>query len=124
MAEPATKTSLAALRTAADSGPVVTASFTDSAGWALIQRVANALAQSTLVPQQFQANIPNCIICLEMAQRIGASPEPGGAKPSRKFRSSAPAWSASRRARPQSAEHEGGCTVMWDSRLRMVGVSG
>lgn len=74
MAEPATKTSLAALRTAADSGPVVTASFTDSAGWALIQRVANALAQSTLVPQQFQANIPNCIICLEMAQRIGASP--------------------------------------------------
>lgn len=74
MAEPAAKTSLAALRTAADSGPVVTASFTDSAGWALIQRVANALAQSTLVPQQFQANIPNCIIALEMAQRIGASP--------------------------------------------------
>lgn len=74
MAEPATKTSIAALRTAADSGPVVAASFTDSAGWALIQRVANALAQSTLVPQQFQANIPNCIIALEMAQRIGASP--------------------------------------------------
>jgi Lar family restriction alleviation protein len=35
---------------------------------------AKALANSTLVPQQYQNNLPNCLIALEMAQRIGASP--------------------------------------------------
>ena len=39
-----------------------------------MQRQARALAASTLVPQQFQDNLPNCLIALEMAQRIGASP--------------------------------------------------
>jgi hypothetical protein len=36
--------------------------------------VGNALAQSDLIPQQFRGNLPNCIIALELAQRIGASP--------------------------------------------------
>jgi len=48
--------------------------FTDSASFDLAQRVAKALASSTLVPAQFQSNVPNCLIALEMAQRIGASP--------------------------------------------------
>jgi len=54
--------------------PVVRAGFSDLQGFELAQRAAKALAASTLVPQQFQGNLPNCLIALEMAQRIGASP--------------------------------------------------
>lgn len=53
---------------------VVRAGFSDLAGFELMQRASKALASSTLVPQQFQNNLPNCLIALEMAQRIGASP--------------------------------------------------
>lgn len=38
------------------------------------QRMANALASSALVPQAYQGNVANCIVALELAQRIGASP--------------------------------------------------
>lgn len=38
------------------------------------QRVAIMLSKSDLVPKQFQSNVGNCIIALEMAGRIGASP--------------------------------------------------
>lgn len=38
------------------------------------QRMAKALAASDLVPQQYQGNIPNCLVAIEMAQRVGASP--------------------------------------------------
>lgn len=38
------------------------------------QRVAKMLASSKLVPQHFQGNIADCVIALEMAQRMGASP--------------------------------------------------
>lgn len=38
------------------------------------QRVAVMLSKSDLVPKQFQGNVGNCIIALEMANRIGASP--------------------------------------------------
>lgn len=54
--------------------PVVRMGFNDLQGFELIQRAAKALAASTLVPTQFQNNMPNCLIALEMAQRIGASP--------------------------------------------------
>jgi hypothetical protein len=53
--------------------PVVRAGFSDLQGFELAQRAAKALAASTLVPQQFQGHLPNCLIALEMAQRIGAS---------------------------------------------------
>jgi len=56
------------------SMPVVRAGFGDLQGFELMQRACKALAASTLVPAQFQNNLPNCIIALEMAQRIGASP--------------------------------------------------
>lgn len=36
-------------------------------------RVAGVLAKSKLIPQHFQNNVPDCIIAMEMAQRIGAS---------------------------------------------------
>jgi hypothetical protein len=40
------------------------------------QRMAQLLCASALVPEGFRGkeNIPNCLIALEMAQRIGASP--------------------------------------------------
>lgn len=70
--KPAT-TTLGDLRPQA-GGALVTAGFGDSQSFALLQRVGNALAQSDLIPQQFRGNLPNCIIALELAQRIGASP--------------------------------------------------
>ena len=36
-------------------------------------RVAGVLAKSKLIPQNFQNNVPDCIIAMEMSQRIGAS---------------------------------------------------
>jgi hypothetical protein len=48
--------------------------LTTSSGWELAQRVSKALAASTLVPQEYRNNIPNCIIALEIANRLGASP--------------------------------------------------
>lgn len=38
------------------------------------QRVALALTKSDLVPKEFKNNVPNTIIALEIAARIGASP--------------------------------------------------
>lgn len=38
------------------------------------QRVATMFSKSDLVPKQFQGNVGNCVIALEMANRIGASP--------------------------------------------------
>jgi hypothetical protein len=40
----------------------------------LAQRMATALSKSTLIPKEFQDNLPNCLIALEMAHRMGASP--------------------------------------------------
>jgi len=40
----------------------------------LAQRAATLLAQSSLVPKEYQNNIPNCVIALNMASRINADP--------------------------------------------------
>lgn len=40
----------------------------------LAQRQAKALSMSTVIPKEYQNNIPNTMVALEMAQRIGASP--------------------------------------------------
>lgn len=42
--------------------------------FALVQREATAMANSSLVPKEFQGNIPNCLIALNLARRIGADP--------------------------------------------------
>ena len=49
--------------------------FSDD-GFALIQRIAQAFAASSLVPERYRGerNIGNCIIALNMAQRMGADP--------------------------------------------------
>lgn len=40
----------------------------------LAQRAANLLAKSSLVPKEYQGNIPNCVIALNMASRMNADP--------------------------------------------------
>jgi hypothetical protein len=48
--------------------------FNSSSGWELAQRIGKAFAASTLVPAAYQGNLANCIVALEMANRMGASP--------------------------------------------------
>lgn len=54
-------------------GDDVSMGFTGQ-GFALMQRVAMAFSKSTLVPTAFQNQLPNCLIALNMAQRLGADP--------------------------------------------------
>lgn len=53
--------------------PNVQAGFGNLQSFELAQRAAKLLASSALVPDQYQGNIANCVVALEMAQRIGAS---------------------------------------------------
>ena len=48
--------------------------FSNEANFATAQRMAKALAASTLVPAEYRNNIPNVVIAMELAGRIGASP--------------------------------------------------
>lgn len=72
-------TTLAQMQTSAvaqpkQSRPPVSMSFFDLDGFELMQRIAKAFATSNLVPKQYQGNLPNCMIALDMARRIGANP--------------------------------------------------
>jgi hypothetical protein len=49
-------------------------SFSDSISFDHAQRVAKMLASSNLIPKEYQGNVQNTMIALEMANRIGASP--------------------------------------------------
>jgi hypothetical protein len=53
---------------------VIEAGLGDSDGFALAQRVATALSKSTLIPKDYQNNLPNCLVALNMANRLGADP--------------------------------------------------
>jgi hypothetical protein len=48
--------------------------FSSAASFEAAQRMATALSKSTLVPKEYQGNMPNALIALEMSGRIGASP--------------------------------------------------
>ena len=52
----------------------VAMSFFDLQGFELMQRIAKAFSSSDLVPKQYQNNLPNCMIALDMAQRMGSNP--------------------------------------------------
>lgn len=54
------------------STAVVQAGFFDLQGFELLQRVAKAFASSSLVPQQYQGNVANCMIALNLARRLNA----------------------------------------------------
>lgn len=66
-------TTVQALRAPAESFMApVTAGFFDLQGFELLQRVAKAFASSTLVPAQYQNNVANCMISLNLARRLRA----------------------------------------------------
>lgn len=70
-------TTIEQLKTSAVAAPRQAAapmSFFTADGFELMQRIAKAFMQSDLVPKQYQGNLPNCLIALDMAQRIGANP--------------------------------------------------
>ena len=48
--------------------------FGSEQSWKLANRIGQAFAASSLVPQAYQGNVANCIVALEMANRMGASP--------------------------------------------------
>jgi hypothetical protein len=52
----------------------VSVGLTSLQGFELAQRAAKLLSSSTLVPKEYQNNLANCVVALNMAQRIGADP--------------------------------------------------
>lgn len=48
--------------------------FSDKGAFEHAQRVAKMLCSSSLVPKEYQGNVQNTMIALEMANRMGASP--------------------------------------------------
>lgn len=68
-------TTLAQARIAKPAAPVV-AGFFDAEGFVLMQRIAKVFAYSGLVPKQYQGDegIPNCMIALNMSQRMSSDP--------------------------------------------------
>mgnify|MGYP003147922283 CR=1 FL=1 len=48
--------------------------FADNDSFELAQRAAKLLAASDLVPQSFRGSIPNCLLALNIAHRLGADP--------------------------------------------------
>lgn len=75
-AEPiAVQTSLADLRRVHEAPlPAVSAGFFDLQSFELMQRVAKGFASSTLVPKEYQGNVANCMIALNLARRINGDP--------------------------------------------------
>jgi hypothetical protein len=54
-----------------DSGAI--APYASTRNFESAQRAARALSSSTLVPKDYQGNIANCLLAMELASRIGAS---------------------------------------------------
>jgi hypothetical protein len=47
--------------------------YASSANFEAGQRMAKSLAAGTMVPKEYQGNISNCLIAMELASRVGAS---------------------------------------------------
>lgn len=78
-APPIVKTTTLAALKSADAMPMqieakTQMGFASMQSFELMQRAARLLASSTLVPKEYQNHIANCVIALNMAQRIGADP--------------------------------------------------
>lgn len=71
------ETTLAAIRPSQNDInmlPTINVGLTNLQGFELVQRAAKLLASSTLVPKDYQNNMPNCVVALNMAARMGADP--------------------------------------------------
>lgn len=68
-------TSLEALRdsVAATAAPVAVGMDTVQ-GFESLQRIANLFSASAIVPKTYQGNLPNTVIAVDMAMRMGANP--------------------------------------------------
>lgn len=66
---PAVQAALAAVPVAAN----IASPFSAESAFVSAQRMAKALAASSLVPQVYRDNVPNCMIAMELASRIGVS---------------------------------------------------
>ena len=62
------------MNTTTELSNAVMPGFNSVQSWELAQRIGKAFASSSLVPQTYQNNLSNCIVALEMANRMGASP--------------------------------------------------
>jgi hypothetical protein len=51
----------------------VLSAFSGESAFIVAQRMAKALSSSSLLPETFRNNIPNCMIAMELANRIGCS---------------------------------------------------
>lgn len=71
-AQPATSTALATSDDNMQSDGTLGV-FSSERNFVAAQRMARALASSQLMPQAYQGNVPNVLIAMEMASRIGAS---------------------------------------------------
>lgn len=60
-----------AVRDSDDTGSI--AAFASHGNFEAAQRIAKALALSTLVPKEYTGNIANCLVAMELASRTGAS---------------------------------------------------
>lgn len=62
--------------TTTQNNSMVTPGFSSLAGFETLQRMAHLFNESTLVPKQFQGkqNFANCVVALNMAQRLNADP--------------------------------------------------
>lgn len=56
------------------SSPGVRGIFGSGVAFDAAQRIAKCLAASDLVPKQYQGNVANCIVALELSVSLGASP--------------------------------------------------
>jgi hypothetical protein len=54
--------------------PSISMGFASLQSFELMQRAAKLLSASSLVPDAYKGNLPNCVIALNMAQRLGADP--------------------------------------------------
>jgi hypothetical protein len=48
--------------------------YQNADNFALAQRMATSLAASTVLPPQYQNNVANCLVALDVAARVGCSP--------------------------------------------------
>lgn len=68
-AEPQASAALATVPGSAD----ITSPFSSERAFVAAQRMANALASSSLVPKEYRGSVANCLIAMELASRIGVS---------------------------------------------------
>jgi hypothetical protein len=78
VATPGKQTTVTALKpieqTPVHQLPAVSMGFSSLQSFELMQRAAKLLMASSLVPKDYQNNLPNCVIALNMAHRLGADP--------------------------------------------------